>query len=57
MKGAPSQKEMMDPGNPQAGQPNYMDDSVENPKNDFYPNRGEVAPAYKYCNPRYREYR
>jgi hypothetical protein len=57
MKDAPSQAQMTDASNAGRGEPNYVDDSVESPRNSFYPNRGDDAPAYVASNPRYWEYR
>lgn len=57
MKDAPSQKQMTSPADPQPGKPNYVDDTVETPDSNFYPNRGQDAPAYVANQPRYWEYR
>jgi len=58
MKGSPSQSEMSNPTNAQSGTSNYVDDSAESPGSPFHANQGsEDAPAYKYTNPRYWEYR
>lgn len=57
MKDAPTRGEMMNPSDAQTGQPNYVDKGAETPNSNFYPSRGEDAPAYMANNPRHWEYR
>ena len=57
MKDAPSQAEMTQATNAQGGAPNYVDKTAETANSNFYPNRGQDAPAYKYSSSRYWEYR
>ena len=57
MKKPPSQAEMSQPTNAQGGEPNYVDETADSPDSTYYPNRGDDAPAYKFNNPRYWEYR
>lgn len=57
MKDAPSHKKMTSPADPQSGKPNYVDNSAETPDSNFYPSRGQDAPAYIANNPRHWEYR
>jgi len=44
----PTQGEMMNPSEPQTGEPDYVDKSAQSADNTFYPNRGQQAPAYRY---------
>lgn len=57
MANGPSRGEMMNPQNAQSGKPDYIDDSAEEANSNFYPDRGQDAPAYVASNPRYWEYR
>ena len=57
MSDKPSQKLMMQASYQGTGKPKYVDEQVEEANNRYYPNRGDSAPAYKFYNSRYREYR
>lgn len=57
MKKPPSQAQMMNAHDAQAGEPNYIDESADSASNTFYPKRGQDAPAYIASNPRYWEHR
>ena len=57
MRDSPTRGDMMNPAEAQSGTPNYIDKSAESVDNTFYPKRGQDAPAYKFSNPRYWEYR
>ncbi len=51
----PSKAEMMAATNAQSGRPNYEDEGLRIP---FTSKNGDMdAPAYRYTNPRYWEYR
>lgn len=53
----PSQKQMTSPADPQPGKPKYVDETAETANGNFYPTRGQDAPAYVASNPRHWEYR
>lgn len=57
MNGSPTQKDMIQASYVEKAEPLYVDKGSQNPQNNFYPNRGQDAPAYVGSNPRYSEYR
>lgn len=57
MRKSPSNAQMMNPSNAQSGEPNYIDETANTAQSNFYPKRGQDAPAYIANNPRYWEYR
>lgn len=48
--------DMINPDDPQGGEPNYIDKASNNAGSNFYPDKGNSEPAY-VAGCRYKEYR